>query len=115
MGCLCSRGGFRGECDCKSPGSKADGRSIGELVKDGENGRIFYSAAELARQLAVRRILKFAYGAKPFQGTLRGFPDAQDLQKLRSYFEADSAGRQWNTWDQQWREAVRPLLAKKEQ
>jgi beta-1,4-mannosyltransferase len=87
--------------------------SIGELVRDGENGRVFHTSKELAEQLVVRPFPAMRPLADLLQDTLHGFPHAPRLEKLREYFTSERGG--WNTWDQQWKEVVGPVLAKKEQ
>ncbi|WVF72617.1 hypothetical protein IAT40_007435 [Kwoniella sp. CBS 6097] len=85
---------------------------IGELVKDGKNGRVFQSGEELGQQLIE---------------VLSSFPEAPLLADLQSYFdhntttkkvdESDSGLEQteWNPWDENWDRVVdEGLLSKLE-
>ncbi|KAJ9094147.1 hypothetical protein QFC20_006977 [Naganishia adeliensis] len=90
---------------CGVPVLARNFQCLGELVMDGENGRIFNTSADLAHQLA---------------DTLQGFPEAPKLQALRAYCTAlrgrseEPTGRRWGSWDQQWAEVVKPVLEKKD-
>jgi len=86
-----------------------------ELVKDGVNGLVFKDAAQLAEQ---------------FESLLVDFPTSKPLETLKasmtraltrsstfetSYvhvgLEGKSGGHwEWNSWDENWRQVVRPLI-----
>lgn len=67
---------------------------LDELVRDGENGRVFGDAEELAAQL---------------EDTLEGFPRAPRLEALKAFFDPskrksakDGDGEEWSNWDENW-------------
>ncbi|WVW85833.1 hypothetical protein I302_107871 [Kwoniella bestiolae CBS 10118] len=66
---------------------------IGELVKEGKNGRVFESGEELGEQLI---------------DVLGGFPESERLDVLKGYFEGVPVGEEdeWSTWDQNWDKVV---------
>ncbi|OCF40509.1 hypothetical protein I317_05679 [Kwoniella heveanensis CBS 569] len=80
---------------------------IGELVKEGKNGRIFRNGEELGEQLIE---------------VLESFPEAPQLVELQSYFHGngqkeavDGFHAEWNTWDENWDKVVdEGLLSKLE-
>ncbi|GAA5996385.1 hypothetical protein JCM5350_005121 [Sporobolomyces pararoseus] len=96
---------------CELPVLALDFESIGELVKDGVNGRTFKTAKELSKQLI---------------DLLSGFPSEQSCSKLEElrkgiklakYGRLDSValkkvddGEQWANWEQHWDRLLLPLL-----
>ncbi|GAA6003473.1 chitobiosyldiphosphodolichol beta-1,4 mannosyltransferase [Rhodotorula paludigena] len=86
---------------CGLPALALDFPCVGELVKDGQNGRTFNTAEDLADQLIT---------------LLRGFPHtgASELDRLRQGIAQaryrGEPGRLWGNWDETWDEVVMPLL-----
>lgn len=90
---------------------------LDELVKDGINGRVFHTSAELAEQLIVRQE---QHSSADHQETLDGFPHAPKLEILDEYFKRASGAstpmrkvtragveEAWSTWDQNWDAVMR--------
>ncbi|ORY35370.1 hypothetical protein BCR39DRAFT_509121 [Naematelia encephala] len=87
--------------------------AIGELVKDGKNGRVFETGAELGQQLI---------------DTLTGFPEAEKLRNLQDYFVKQNnipyspsrrrgslyeAEDEWSNWQENWDRVIhRGLLTR---
>jgi len=94
---------------CGLPVCALDFACLHELVNDGENGRIFKTAPQLATQL---------------ETLLAGFPNSPSLRKLASSLERAPAtpnphvstnhGSQepqmWCTWEENWGRVMRPLI-----
>ncbi|GJN92554.1 hypothetical protein Rhopal_005584-T1 [Rhodotorula paludigena] len=86
---------------CGLPALALDFPCVGELVKDGQNGRTFKTAEDLADQLIT---------------LLRGFPHTgpSELDRLRQGIAqaryGGEPGRPWGNWDENWDEVVMPLL-----
>jgi len=78
---------------------------LSELVMDGLNGVIFQNAPGLADHL---------------ENLLEGFPQAPNLERLRASFglaidprstsKCEDEGWVWNSWDENWKRVVRPLV-----
>jgi beta-1,4-mannosyltransferase len=101
--------------------------SLHELVNDGENGRIFKTAPQLATQLEVHLIFFcIILNSHDFvvKTLLAGFPNSPSLRKLASSLERAPAtpnphvstnhGSQepqmWCTWEENWGRVMRPLI-----
>ncbi|KAG8925902.1 mannosyltransferase [Tulasnella sp. 408] len=88
---------------CGLPVCALDFACLDELVRDGQNGRVFTSADQLANQL---------------MELLSGFPaEATKLDQLRSHFDAPDGRRnspsprhQWLSWEENWNAVIKPLL-----
>ncbi|KAG8982260.1 mannosyltransferase [Tulasnella sp. 427] len=88
---------------CGLPVCALDFACLDELVQDGQNGRVFKSADELAKQI---------------MDLLSGFPDStQELNRLRSHFEtthgprtSPPANREWLSWEENWNAVIKPIL-----
>ncbi|RXK38118.1 hypothetical protein M231_04579 [Tremella mesenterica] len=85
---------------CGVPVLSRDFACVGELVKDGQNGRVFDTGEELGGLLV---------------DILSGFPNSTKLNQLRTYFtqqsrpssrratpEVDASEEVWSTWEQNW-------------
>lgn len=79
---------------------------LGELVKDGINGRSFQTSEELVLH---------------FEAILEGFPNAPILSRLQKTLHLSTSktptshntGWEWGTWDENWDNLVRPLIVTK--
>ncbi|GAA5863733.1 hypothetical protein JCM3774_001235 [Rhodotorula dairenensis] len=87
---------------CNLPVVALDFPCVGELVKDGQNGRTFRNAEELAAQLAT---------------LLAGFPnnDTTELDSLRNGIKTARYGgpgeeESWCNWEENWDRVVLPIL-----
>ncbi|OCF75995.1 hypothetical protein I204_03292 [Kwoniella mangroviensis CBS 8886] len=81
---------------CRLPVLARNFECIGELVKDGRNGRVFGTGEELGDQLI---------------DVLGGFPKSDKLSELQGYFkssrsDAREAEDEWSTWDENWDRVV---------
>ncbi|WWC63065.1 uncharacterized protein I303_105664 [Kwoniella dejecticola CBS 10117] len=67
---------------------------IDELVKDGQNGRVFDTGEEMGEQLI---------------NVIKEFPQAVELNKLTKYFDAASSkegSNEWASWDDHWDKTI---------
>ncbi|KAK4684579.1 hypothetical protein P7C73_g5598, partial [Tremellales sp. Uapishka_1] len=64
-----------------------------ELVKDGENGRVFQDGDELGRQLAE---------------LMRDFPNGTELARLKEYFSHPD--KEWSSWEDNWKRVMRGVI-----
>lgn len=99
--------------------------SIGELVKDGQNGRTFKTAKELFALLSVSHLIPSettassrAYRCAYGQVLLAGFPNNEttELDSLRNGIKTARYGgagveEAWGSWDENWDRVVLPLLS----
>jgi beta-1,4-mannosyltransferase len=97
-------------------------KSLDELVKDGTNGLVFTSAAELSQQ--IERLL--AYFPSP-QGPLANlrtsllessrpsptpFPTVDTSTATDTNIPGEEGHWEWNSWDDNWNKIVRPLVSR---
>ncbi|EGD78568.1 hypothetical protein PTSG_12859 [Salpingoeca rosetta] len=77
---------------CELPVCAVNFPCLHELVKDGENGRVFDTSEQLHRQL---------------KELLAGFPESAELKRMRANLSAFTA----RGWDVTWRERARDVFA----
>jgi len=90
---------------CGTPVCSLDFACLGELVKDGVNGRSFSTSEELALH---------------FESILKGFPNAPVLTELQKSLQSSTSrssadpesGWEWGSWDENWNKLVRPLVVR---
>lgn len=107
---------------CGLPVLALDFPCLGELVKDGKNGRTFKTAEDLADELIVRRSrslrsnnsLNLAFAQTLLLGFPMPFPSDIDILRVGikdCKYGGDEPGQDWESWDAHWDRIVAPLMA----